>query len=308
MTNDVPQLPYRPLVIGLGEAVWDIFPDSRRAGGAPGNVAYHIGQLGGRALVGSRFGNDELGHALAEHLESEGLDLSVIQWDDDAPTGAVTVHLEDAAHPYYTIHQPAAWDNLEATPELLAAAADADAICFGTLAQRSPAARETIHNVLSATSEKCLLVYDVNLRQNFYDRQWIEESLADCGIAKINHEEVRVVAPLLRLPMDELEFAQTAVDRYMLNAICVTRAAEGCLVVADDDVFDIPGERVRVADTVGSGDAFTAALIVALCNDWPLEKAARFANRVGALVATKVGATPRVGREYAALWQQFAAQ
>jgi fructokinase len=304
MTNDVPQLPYRPLVIGLGEAVWDIFPDSRRAGGAPGNVAYHIGQLGGRALVGSRFGNDELGHALAKHLESEGLDLSVIQWDDHAPTGAVTVHLEDAAHPYYTIHQPAAWDNLKATPELLAAAAEADAICFGTLAQRSPVARETIHEVLSASSENCLLVYDVNLRQNFYERQWIEESLADCGIAKINHEEVRIVAPLLGLPIEELEFAQAAVDRYMLNAMCVTRAAEGCLVVADDDVFDIPGERVQVADTVGSGDAFTAALIIALCNNWPLEKAARFANRVGALVATKVGATPRVGAEYARLWQE----
>lgn len=306
--TEVPQLPYRPLVIGLGEAVWDIFPDSRRAGGAPGNVAYHIQQLGGRALVGSRFGNDEAGHALADHLEAEGLDLSVVQWDETTPTGAVTVHLEDVSHPWYTIHQPAAWDNLAATPELLAAASEADAICFGTLAQRSPIARETIHRVIEASSEDCLLVYDVNLRQDFYDREWIENSLTDCGIAKINHEEVMVVAPLLELPTDLLEFAQAAVERYMLNAMCITRAAEGCLVVAGDDVHDIAGEQVRVADTVGSGDAFTAALIIALCNDWPLEKAARFANRVGALVATKVSATPRVGAEYAVLWRHFSAE
>ncbi|MBX3443061.1 MAG: carbohydrate kinase [Planctomyces sp.] len=305
MPSDLPQLPRRPRVIGLGEAVWDIFPDSRRAGGAPGNVAYHVQQLGAIAQLATRFGADEDGRALAAHLAGEGLDLSLVQYDPELPTGQVTVHLEDAAHPHYTIHQPAAWDRLQPEPALLKAAAEADAVCFGTLAQRSPESRETIRQVLEATSDRCLLVYDVNLRQHYYSREIIEDSLAITSIAKINHEEVAIVAPLLELPTDEREFAEAAVDEYMLDAVCITRAAEGCLVVSGDADYEIPGERVTVADTVGSGDAFTAALIVSLCLDWPLEQAARFANQVGAVVATKVGATPRVAADYSRLWDAF---
>lgn len=306
MPLDSPQLPYRPLVIGLGEAVWDVFPDARRAGGAPGNVAHHVQQLGARALVASRFGNDEAGRALAEHLKGHGLDLSVVQWDDEAPTGLVTVHLEDAAHPWYTIHQPAAWDNLEATPELLQAAREADAICFGTLAQRSPKSRETVYRVLTECRPDCLTVYDINLRQKFYTREWIERSITLSRIVKINHEEVPVVAPLLEMPSDLAGFARAVLQKFHPEAVCITRASEGCLLATAESVFEIPGEKVKVADTVGAGDSFSAALIVALCNQWPLDKAARFANRVGGLVATKVGATPQVSAEYAELWRQFA--
>jgi fructokinase len=298
-------LPFHPLVIGLGEAVWDAFPDARRPGGAPGNVAHHVGQLGGRALVGSRFGRDEEGRDLAAQLQRTGLDLSVVQWDDDAPTGKVTVHLEDAAHPYYAIHQPAAWDNLEPTPELLQAARESNAICFGTLAQRSPVARETIYQVLDAAQPSCLTVYDVNLRQQFYARDWIERSLTHSRIAKINNDEVAIVAPLLELPSELDRFAAAVIERFNMEAVCVTRAAEGCLVASAEATLDIPGESVLVADTVGAGDAFTAALIVALCNQWPLERAARFANRIGGIVATKVGATPQVAEEYRACAREF---
>ena len=296
-----------PLVIGLGEAVWDLFPDSRRAGGAPGNVAYQVQQLGGRALVATRFGRDDAGRALAGHLAGEGLDLSLVQWDDALPTGAVTVHLEDPAHPHYTIHAPAAWDNLHATPELLTAARQADAICFGTLAQRSPESRETIHRVLAAAQPKCLIVYDINLRQSYFDRSWIERSLAASRIAKLNHEEVRIVAPLLGLPAEPARFAGALLAETAVEAVCVTRAEEGCLIVTADETVEIPGEQVKVVDAVGSGDAFSAALIMSLCRGWPIARAARFANRVGALMATKPGATPRIASEYAELWQTFEA-
>ncbi len=295
-----------PLVIGLGEAVWDLFPDSRRAGGAPGNVAYQVQQLGGRAVVATRFGRDDAGRALADHLAVEGLDLSLVQWDESLPTGAVTVHLEDPAHPHYTIHAPAAWDNLEATPELLDAARHADAVCFGTLAQRSPASRETIHRVLAAAAPNCLIAYDINLRQHYYDRQWIERSLAASKIAKLNHEEIRTIAPLLDLPAPPTEFARAILERTAVEAVCVTRAEEGCLIVTASETIEIPGERVKVVDAVGSGDAFSAAMIMALCRGWPLSKAARFANRIGALMATKPGATPRIAHEYAAMWKLFA--
>ncbi len=296
-----------PLVIGLGEAVWDLFPDSRRAGGAPGNVAYQVQQLGGRALVATRFGRDEAGQALAEHLSGEGLDLSLVQWDDALPTGAVTVHLEDPAHPHYTIHAPAAWDNLQPAPELLSAARQADAICFGTLAQRSPDSRETIHRVLSAANPKCLIVYDINLRQHYYDREWIEKSLAASRIAKLNHEEVRIIAPLLGLPTEPAPFAAALLAATAVEAVCVTRAEEGCLIVTADETVELPGERVAVVDAVGSGDAFSAALIMSLCRGWPIARAAAFANRVGGLMATKPGATPRIASEYAELWRQFEA-
>ncbi len=294
-----------PLVIGLGEAVWDLFPDSRRAGGAPGNVAYQVQQLGGRALVATRFGRDEAGQALAAHLSAEGLDLSLVQWDDSLPTGAVTVHLEDPAHPHYTIHQPAAWDNLAAAPELLAAARQCDAICFGTLAQRSAQSRETIHQVLAAAGPRCLTVYDINLRQHYYDRDWIERSLAVSKIAKLNHEEARILAPVLGLPEDHLGFARGLLERTAIEAVCLTRAEDGCLAVTASEVIEVPGERVSVVDAVGSGDAFSAALIMSLLRGWPLEKAVRFANRVGALMATKPGATPRIAGEYAELWRTW---
>jgi len=296
---------HAPLVIGLGEAVWDLFPDSRRAGGAPGNVAYQVQQLGGRALVATRFGRDEAGQALADHLAGEGLDLSLVQWDESLPTGAVTVHLEDPAHPHYTIHAPAAWDNLEATPALLDAARRADAICFGTLAQRGSPSRETIHRVLGAAGPRCLVVYDINLRQQFYDREWIERSLAASKIAKLNHDEVAIIAPLLGLPAKPIDFARALLGETAVEAVCVTRAEEGCLVVTSNETIDIPGERVKVVDAVGSGDAFSAAMIMSLCRGWDLEKAVRFANRVGALMATKPGATPRIAGEYSELWKTF---
>jgi fructokinase len=215
------------------------------------------------------------------------------------------VYSREAANTRYTIYPPAAWDNLETTLGFLEVARRHGAICSGTLAQRGPTSRDTIHKVLAAAGPKCLTVYDINLRQHYYDRDWIEKSLAASKIAKLNHEEVRIIAPLLEAPGDPTEFCRALLERTAVDAVCLTRAEDGCLIVTGDEVIDIPGEKVNVVDAVGSGDAFSAAMIMALCRGWPLAKAARFANRVGALMATKPGATPRIAAEYKQLWGTF---
>lgn len=297
----------RPLVIGLGELLWDVFPDSRRPGGAPANVAYQAQQLGCRGLVASRIGRDGPGNEILEYLERKGLDVSTVQIDRDHPTGRVTVDISDPHHPTYTIHENVAWDYLQFDDTLKHAVQDAAAVCFGTLAQRSPVSREAIRNALAATSDDCLIVYDVNLRQRYWSADTINASLDAASIAKLNHEEAATLADILNIPGDRLTgFAAELRRRYALNAVCITRAEEGCLIVGEQETADIAGHRVDVVDAVGSGDAFTAGLIVALLEDWPLHSAAQFANEIGALVATQRGAMPDLANRFHKLREKHA--
>ena len=291
-----------PVVIGLGELLWDVFPDSRRPGGAPANVAFQAAQLGCDGRVASRVGDDPAGEELAAFLESKGLPSSLIQIDSARPTGRVTVDVSDEGQPDYTIHENVAWDHLEPVDELLEAAAAASAVCFGTLAQRSSTSRETIHKVLAACRDECLVVYDVNLRQHWYDRDWIERSLKAATIAKLNREEADVLDTLLNVnAADHTAFGRRLIEIYGLSLVCITRAEDGCLLVTKTDTVDLPGKPIDVVDAVGAGDAFTAALIQAQLNGWPLAAAARFANEVGGLVASQAGAMPDVRSELAAL-------
>mgnify|MGYP002623946626 FL=1 len=297
----------RPLVIGLGELLWDVFPDSRRPGGAPANVAYQAQQLGCRGLVASRIGRDGPGNEILEYLERKGLDVSTVQIDRDHPTGRVTVDISDPHHPTYTIHENVAWDYLQFDDTLKHAVQDAAAVCFGTLAQRSPVSREAIRNALAATSDDCLIVYDVNLRQRYWSADTINASLDAASIAKLNHEEAATLADILNIPGDRLTgFAAELRRRYALNAVCITRAEAGCLLVGENETADIAGHRVDVVDAVGSGDAFTAGLIVALLEDWPLHSAAQFANEIGALVATQRGAMPDLANRFHKLREKHA--
>lgn len=298
-----------PSVIGLGELLWDVFPDSRRPGGAPANVAYQAQQLGGRGLVASRVGNDELGREILEYLKDRGLDVSTVQTDPDHPTGCVTVDVSDAHHPTYTIHEDVAWEYLQSDDALLTAMGHAAAVCFGTLAQRSPVSRDAIRTALAAASCDCLIVCDVNLRQHYWSADCVTESLEAASVAKLNHEEARLLAPVLDCPADDLtEFSAELRRRYSLRAVCVTRAERGCLLVGSDEVADVPGRRVDVVDAVGSGDAFTAGLITALLENWPLRAAAEFANEIGALVATQRGAMPDLADRFRELRARYAPQ
>ncbi len=287
-----------PIVVGLGELLWDLFDDSRRPGGAPANVAFQAGQLGCRGIVCSRVGVDPLGDELCEYLADHGLETANIQRDAEFPTGTVTVDTSNHGHPEFTIHENVAWDRLEFTTQIQQLMQQADAVCFGTLAQRSPISRETIARCLLETSESCLLVYDVNLRQHWYDGIWIERSLQSADIVKLNDQEVEVVAHALQLETaDPVKLAEVMQRQFDVSLVCVTRAEHGCLLCSRDLVIDMPGLKVDVSDAVGAGDAFTAALIAAQLRGWSLNSTAEFANRVGALVASRPGAMPVIAAE-----------
>lgn len=288
-------------VLGIGELLWDCFGDTRRPGGALANVAFHATQLGAQGQVCSRIGCDGLGDALLGELNGHGVDTMLIQRDASHPTGTVTV---DATRPYdptYTIQENAAWDYIEFDSMVEEAAARASAVCFGTLAQRSPQSREAIHLALDAAPQ-ATLVYDLNLRPPWYDRKTIEVSLYRCTVVKLNEDEALRLATLFDSGFsDAADCAAYLLSRFNITLVCITRGSNGSLLVTSDDHVDEPGRRVEVADSVGAGDAFTAALVCGLLWKWPLAAVAKFANEVGGLVASRQGAMPDLAAEYRAL-------
>ncbi|HUG94134.1 MAG TPA: carbohydrate kinase, partial [Planctomycetaceae bacterium] len=287
------------VVVGLGEVLWDCIGETRHPGGAPANVAFHAAQLGCRGVVCSRVGADALGDEFLTFLQSQGLETAFVQRDPEHPTGRATVDASVPGRPQFIIHENVAWDCLafdEPTRELMA---QADAVCFGTLAQRSETSRETIHRCLASLRLGCLKVYDVNLRQSYYTRERIERSLAAADLVKLNVDEAGVLAPLLELRPDAASrrtefhsvrdperrigepelasFARSVCERFAVETVCITRAERGCLVCSGSEVVDLPGRAVEVVDAVGAGDAFTAALILARLERWPLRAGAAFA-------------------------------
>lgn len=295
-----------PLVIGLGELLWDCFGDERRPGGAPANVAFQANQLGCQGIVVTRVGQDTLGTELLDFLKQQQLSTEYVQLDETFPTGTVTVEFTDANDPQYTIHEQVAWDHLEFNDSLAALMNRTRAVCFGTLAQREEDAREAIYQCLAATGADCLVVYDINLRQHYFDRSWIERSLSAAKIVKLNQEEVHVLSGLLNVTFSDLKpFTEHLQQEYGVEAVCITRGAAGCLIYTGDQQYDIPGTPVEVADAVGAGDAFTAALISRRLLGWSWEKAALFANRVGGLVASQSGAMPVLQAEFERLSQEI---
>ena len=283
----------RPTIVGLGELLWDVFPDERRPGGAPANFAWHANQMGARGLVVSRVGGDPLGDALVEFLDDQGLESGYVQRDPRQPTGTVSITTDSDGQPDYTIHEPVAWDFLEWTDSLAALFRGVAAVCFGTIAQRLPVSRATISACLEAMPARALKVYDINLRKASWELSTVEASLAQADIVKLNDEELDVLSEALAWPgASPNEIAAGLQDRYRLDGVWITRGAEGCLVRGGDESVECEGVAVEVADTVGAGDAFTAAMIWATWLDWPLADAAQLANRVGALVASRPGGMP----------------
>lgn len=294
-----------PLVIGLGEVLWDLFPNALKPGGAPANVAFQAGQLGGVGAVASRVGHDDLGDRLVAYLRERGLDLSALQRDPEHPTGRVTVDVSDPHHPRYIIHEHVAWDFIAADEALLSLARRADAICFGSLAQRAPASRAAIHAALASARPQCLIVFDINLRQHWWDIDGITQSIRASKVVKLNHDEVATLAPLLNASAEPVAFARFIQQEHGIETVCITRAEHGCLLVRGDEVVDLPGIQVNVVDAVGSGDAFSAALIIATLRNWPLRATGELANRVGALVASRPGAMPDLRTEFADLLREL---
>ena len=282
------------IVLGIGELLWDCFPDRRRPGGAPANVVFHATQLGHHGILGSRVGDDSDGDDLRNVLTDRGIDLACLQRDTDRPTGRVTVDISDPSAPRFEIHEDAAWDAIELDQQLADVAGRSSALCVGTLAQRSARSRETIRRCLQM-AHGALTVYDVNLRPPYYRPEWIEATLALVKVVKLNDEEVEILDSLLNMRAgDGAAFSRGIIERFGVELVCVTRGAAGCLAVTRGEVHEEPGLPVQVVDTVGAGDAFTAGLITGLLRGWDVARTSRFANRLGARVAGSAGAMPEL--------------
>ena len=298
-------MPVPPVVIGLGELLWDDFPTGRRPGGAPANCAYQASQLGAVGVVASRVGADAAGDELVQYLASQGVDTRLIQRDPTLPTGRVSVEVSPDGQPSYIIHQQVAWETIAPDADLLQAMQSAAAICFGTLAQRGSRSRQTIRQCLREVGPQTLVVYDVNLRQHWYERDWIEKSLERSQVLKLNDDELRVLATLLETGETEFpRFAAVVAQRYGVRTTVLTRGALGCQVYSEGELVDVPGEPVRVVDTVGAGDAFTAGFIMGRLWGWSISRTAWFANRIGGLVASRPGAMSPIAQQAAKLREQ----
>jgi len=280
-------------VVGLGEVLWDILPERTCLGGAPANFAYITMLMGEQGIVASRVGQDSRGKEALRRVKELGLDISYVQTDRNHPTGTVQVELDSQGQARFAIAHPVAWDFLEWTPDWQQLATEADAVCFGSLAQRSEESRATIRQFLGAASPRAVKIFDVNLRQSYYSQEVLSASMKLADIVKLNDEELPKIMSLNGFPQtDELSSARRLMDAYELKLVCVTRGGRGSLLVRGEETGEHSGFRVKVADTVGSGDAFTAGLVHEYLQGAPLGRMNEVANRVGAWVASEVGAMP----------------
>jgi fructokinase len=279
-------------VLGVGEVLWDLLPAGAQPGGAPANFACHARALGADAGVVTRVGDDPLGRDILRRFEALGLPVRLVQVDDSAPTGTVGVELDTDGVPRFTIHGDAAWDLLLATEGALAAARAADAVCFGSLGQRGEPSRRAIQALVAATPARALRIFDVNLRPPFYSREVLEHSLRLANVLKLNDTELPVLASLFGAGGSPEAQLEGLARRFDLRAVALTRGAQGSLLRGAAGWADHPGLAAEVVDTVGAGDAFTAALALGLLLEWPLDRTNALANEVASHVCGHAGATP----------------
>jgi fructokinase len=279
-------------IVGLGELLWDLLPAGKQLGGAPANFAYITNLLGNKGVPASRVGNDSLGDAALQRLTQLGVSTEFVQRDALHPTGSVNVEI-DRGQPRFEILQSVAWDFLDWSQPWQRLAAEADAVCFGSLAQRSAQSQSTIRSFLNATRPRAVRVFDVNLRQNFYSRQVLAESMRLATIVKLNHEELPKIMHLFEIASHgEMDSAQRLLSTHDLKLVCITRGDGGSLLISANECSEHAGIKVKVADTVGAGDAFTAAMVHGYLRGSSLKQINESANRVGAWVASQPGAMP----------------
>jgi len=286
-------------IVGIGEVLWDMLPTGNQLGGAPANYTVMAGRLGDYAVVLSRIGTDVLGSQALQILRDFPVDCGQIQTDLQQPTGKVTVDFE-GGQPSYTIHQPAAWDFLEPTVDWIDTASKADAVCYGSLAQRSAQSRKTIHAMLKTTKPDCLRIFDVNLRAPFYNAEIVRESLQLATVMKMNDAEVPLVMGLIGRtePFSERDAASVLLEEFPgLSLVAITRGGKGSLLVGHSEWHEHPGVPTTVADTIGAGDAFTAAMTHYLLRGAPLETLNEAGNRWGSYIASQSGAMPEIAED-----------
>jgi fructokinase len=279
----------KKVIVGIGEILWDMLPAGKALGGAPANFAYHALRLGEEGWAVSAIGDDPLGAEIMDIVTRKKLRHIIAV--TDKPTGTVQVELDDKGVPGYNIKEDVAWDNIPFTPEMEALAARADAVCFGSLVQRM-ASRDSVLRFLRATRPEALRVFDINLRQHYYSREVIDESLKLADILKINDEEIRIVADMFGLGDDDTAACRALIARYGLQLVILTKGADGSEVITADESFPQKAGKVKVVDTVGAGDSFTAAFVVAYLRGLSLSDAQRLANETAAYVCSCKGAMP----------------
>lgn len=283
------------IVVGMGEALWDVLPEGKKIGGAPANFAYHVSQFGLPSRVVSAIGNDPLGREIVENFTSKGLNHLIEEVP--YPTGTVQVEIDPAGVPQYDIKENVAWNNIPYTARLEALAGQTRAVCFGSLAQRNVVSRDTINRFLDAMPQTAdsLVVFDVNLRQGFYTKEILCNSMKRCNILKINDEELVTVSRMFGYPgIDLQDKCWILLGKYNLRMLILTCGINGSYVFTPGNVSFQPTPKVEVADTVGAGDSFTAAFIASLLKGKSVTEAHALAVRTSAFVCTRKGAMPEL--------------
>lgn len=279
----------KKVIVGIGELLWDMLPSGKAIGGAPANFAYHAGRLGEEGWVVSAVGDDALGHEILDVLDEKRLHNLVAMVDK--PTGTVQVSLDDAGVPTYTIVEDVAWDHIPFTPKMQDLASRADAVCFGSLVQRN-GSRASVLKFLEAVPASALKVFDINIRQHFYTPEILRKSLEIADVLKINDEEIVTLSEMFGLGSDPREACRKLIGQYSLRFVLLTKGAQGSEVISPDEVIPQGVGKVDVVDTVGAGDAFTAAFTVAYLRGDSLADAQKLAGEVTAYVCSHKGAMP----------------
>lgn len=289
------------IVVGMGEALWDVLPEGKKIGGAPANFAYHVSQFGLPSCVVSAIGDDALGKEIIENFTYKGLDQLIAEVP--YPTGTVQVEIDQTGIPLYDIKENVAWDNIPYTEHLDALAKRTKAVCFGSLAQRNVVSRNTINHFLDTMpkDDDSLIVFDVNLRQGFYNKEILCKSMQNCNILKINDEELITVSRMFGYPgIDLQDKCWILLGKYNLKMLILTCGINGSYVFTPGNVSFQPTPKVEVADTVGAGDSFTAAFIASILKGKSVTEAHTIAVKTSAYVCTQKGAMPILPPEYTA--------
>lgn len=283
------------IVVGMGEALWDVLPEGKKIGGAPANFAYHVSQFGLNSRVVSAVGEDKLGTEILDNFRAKQLNcmIETVPY----PTGTVQVELDAEGVPCYDIKEGVAWDNIPFTPALADLARQTRAVCFGSLAQRSVVSRQTINSFLDAMpqDDNVLKIFDVNLRQSFYTKEILCNSFSKCNILKINDEELVTVSRMFGYPgIDLQDKCWILLAKYNLKMLILTCGVNGSYVFTPGNVSFVETPKVEVADTVGAGDSFTATFVAAILKGLCVQEAHKLAVKVSAYVCTQNGAMPEL--------------
>ena len=289
-----------PHIVGLGEVLWDVFPDGPRFGGAPANFACNaagLAQSSAQIYMVSAVGRDTLGERAIEEITAHGVDASCVT-QLAQPTGQVLVQVDEAGHASYEFAVDTAWDNLQWNDNLAQLARHTNAVCFGTLGQRSEASQTVIRRFVQSTPTECLRIFDVNLRPPFWTESVVLDSLSLANVLKCNEDELPIIASLLKLEGTDDSLLAELMERYSYRLVALTRGSAGSLLLDREGArSDLSGIATSIADTVGAGDSFTAALTLGTLNNLPLSTTHAWANRVAAFVCSCQGATPKLSAE-----------